>query len=59
MWKSGYNGEGIKVAVLDTGVDTGQPDLAGKIAESQSFVPDEGVQDGFGHGTHVASTMVG
>ncbi|MFD4506309.1 S8 family serine peptidase [Streptomyces sp. NPDC058457] len=59
VWKAGYDGTGVKVAVLDTGVDLGHPDLAGKIAGSESFVPDETVQDGFGHGTHVASTIVG
>ncbi|MFI5887046.1 S8 family serine peptidase [Streptomyces sp. NPDC051554] len=59
VWKAGYDGTGVEVAVLDTGVDTGHPDLAGKIAGSESFVPDETIQDGFGHGTHVASTIVG
>ncbi|MFE3036357.1 S8 family serine peptidase [Streptomyces canus] len=59
VWKAGYDGKGVKVAVLDTGVDAGHPDLAGRIAGSTSFVPGQAVQDGHGHGTHVASTIVG
>ncbi|MFC7584989.1 S8 family serine peptidase [Nonomuraea antimicrobica] len=58
-WEAGYDGTGVKLAVLDTGADTGHPDLAGKIADSRSFVPDQPVQDGHGHGTHVASTIAG
>ncbi|TWD82207.1 subtilase family protein [Kribbella amoyensis] len=58
-WSAGFDGAGVKVAVLDTGADLAHPDLAGKIAASQSFVPGEEVQDGFGHGTHVASTIAG
>ncbi|MGY1496726.1 S8 family serine peptidase [Streptomyces sp. QTS52] len=59
VWQAGYDGKGVRVAVLDTGVDAGHPDLAGRIAGSTSFVPGESVQDGHGHGTHVASTIVG
>ncbi|MEV4220525.1 S8 family serine peptidase [Nonomuraea sp. NPDC049725] len=58
-WERGQDGTGVKIAVLDTGADTGHPDLAGKIADSRSFVPDQAVQDGHGHGTHVASTIAG
>ncbi|MEV6288606.1 S8 family serine peptidase [Kribbella sp. NPDC051770] len=59
VWAGGDTGQGVDVAVLDTGVDTGHPDLAGRIAATRSFVPDEDVLDRAGHGTHVASTIAG
>ncbi|WP_055565956.1 S8 family serine peptidase [Streptomyces atriruber] len=58
-WEAGLTGEGVKVAVLDTGVDAGHPDLKGRVGESKSFVPGEEVADRNGHGTHVASTVGG
>lgn len=59
VWESGDTGSGVKVAVLDTGADTGHPDLKDRIVSTRSFVPDQDVPDGSGHGTHVASTVAG
>ncbi|WP_055526250.1 S8 family peptidase [Streptomyces graminilatus] len=56
---SGMTGHGVKVAVLDTGVDTDHPDLVGCIEETASFVLGETVEDGFGHGTHCIGTVAG
>ncbi|MEU4269421.1 S8 family serine peptidase [Streptomyces sp. NPDC026092] len=58
-WAAGYTGKGVKVAVLDTGIDADHPDFAGLIDGTASFVPGEGVTDVNGHGTHVAGTIVG
>ncbi|WP_162467349.1 S8 family serine peptidase [Streptomyces cavernae] len=60
-WKSGVTGKGVKVAVLDTGIDTTHPDLSDAIAGSRDFTEGDtdGVVDGSGHGTHVASTITG
>jgi subtilisin family serine protease len=52
-------GLGIRVAVLDTGMDLRHPDFAGRSINSQSFVPGEAVQDGHGHGTHCIGTSCG
>ncbi|MFD1277692.1 S8 family serine peptidase [Streptomyces kaempferi] len=58
-WASGGTGAGVRVAILDTGVDTTHPDLKDRIVESKSFVPGEDILDRFGHGTHTASTIAG
>jgi subtilisin len=57
--KSLLTGSGIKVAVLDTGMDLLHPDFAGRSIVSQSFVPGESVQDTNSHGTHCIGTACG
>jgi subtilisin family serine protease len=52
------SGVGIKVALLDTGLDLGHPDFAGRAIVSQTFVG-QPVQDLHGHGTHTCGTACG
>jgi subtilisin family serine protease len=59
VWAAGDTGQGVDVAVLDTGVDTQHPDLVGQVNASESFVPGQDIEDHNGHGTHVASTIAG
>ncbi|WP_405058413.1 S8 family peptidase [Kribbella sp. NBC_01505] len=57
-WKAGFTGKGVKVAVLDTGIDATHPDFKGQIVGAKNFTADPAGDD-FGHGTHVASTIAG
>jgi thermitase len=51
-------GAGVTVAVVDTGVDAGHADLAGRVVPGHDFVDDDAdAQDLHGHGTHVAGTI--
>jgi subtilisin len=50
-------GRGIKVAVLDTGIDWTHPDLAPNFKGAVSFVPGETAMDGNSHGTHCSGTI--
>jgi hypothetical protein len=52
------SGTGIKVAVLDTGMDLGHPDFAGRAFTTRSFVG-QPVQDLNSHGTHCIGTACG
>lgn len=54
------SGNGIKVAVVDTGVKKDHPDLVNNISDckdAQSSTIGNSCSDGNGHGTHVAGTI--
>ena len=51
-------GRTIKVCIIDTGIDTDHPDLAGTFYGGRSFVSgNASFEDDQGHGTHVAGTV--
>lgn len=54
-----YTGKGVRVAVLDTGIDTEHPDLkvAGGVCTAAVCASKVPYDDNFGHGTHVAGII--
>ena len=56
-WPSSM-GEGVKVFICDTGIDSDHPDLVKNLRTGKSFVPTESTTEDFnGHGTHCAGTV--
>jgi serine protease AprX len=63
-WQMGYDGTGVGVAVIDSGIsqhdDLMTADgLQSRVVYSQSFVTGMNGADGYGHGTHVAGIIGG
>ncbi len=62
IWEKSNEGEGIVVAVIDTGVDTDHPDLKDRIIGGRNFTTDHNgdvnnFEDNNGHGTHVSGIV--
>jgi serine protease AprX len=57
-WDKGYTGEGVGVALIDTGVNA-VGDLAGKVLHAEDFTPEQDGVDRYGHGTFLAGLITG
>jgi major intracellular serine protease len=60
IWEQGEEGEGIVVAVLDTGCDINHDDLKDNIIDGRNFTSEGSMNnynDANGHGTHCAGTI--
>ncbi len=60
-WEAGYKGQGIQVAVIDTGIRTSHEDLKANATTGKNFVNGAAgtnySQDNATHGTHVAGII--
>jgi len=62
-WTQTGRGKGVRVGVADTGIDENHQEIEGRLVAAKSFVGGRfrgrTVNDRNGHGTHVATTIVG
>lgn len=55
-----FGGQGVRVAVIDTGVDQEHPDLRESVESCESLLAlDATPEDRSGHGTHIAGIIAG
>lgn len=61
VWDSGFAGRGVRLAVLDTGLDGTHPDFQDRIGALKDFIDPERTEaiDPNGHGTHVTGIAAG
>ena len=73
VWNLGYTGDGVKVCIIDSGVNAAHPDLSGKIQDEYCYCSytdlgnggccpdttdeDDDAEDDLGHGTHVTGII--
>lgn len=60
IWQTGERGEGVVIAVLDTGIDMNHHDLKNNIIDGRNFTREgnsKDYTDRNGHGTHCAGTI--
>jgi serine protease AprX len=57
-WAAGTTGEGVGIAIVDTGVDL-TPVTRDSLAVSIDTTPEQRLRDGFGHGTFMAALAAG
>jgi minor extracellular protease Epr len=58
VWTTNDTGQGVAVAILDTGIDTTHPEFTGRIGLCHSEITNTNTcEDGNGHGTHVAGIV--
>lgn len=56
LWEQA-TGKGVKVAVIDTGVDSSNKQLTGAVSGGKTFVDGSATKDDEGHGTRVAGII--